>query len=88
MFLFFLVLISGGPVLGQVLAALYIAVLNALCSVFPKRGHDYSCYIFSALYQVQKKNYRQEKKRATKQLFSALKDPSVVITADWLKVFN
>lgn len=42
----------------------------------------------SILKQVQKKNYRQEKKRATKQLFSALKDPSVVIMADWLKVFN
>ncbi|RMC00174.1 hypothetical protein DUI87_22776 [Hirundo rustica rustica] len=36
--------------------------------------------------KVQKKNYRQEKKRATKQLFSALKDPSVVITEDWLKI--
>ncbi|KAF7245634.1 Oxysterol-binding protein-related protein 5, partial [Varanus komodoensis] len=36
--------------------------------------------------KVQKKNYRQEKKRATKQLFSALKDPSVVIMADWLKI--
>lgn len=88
MFLFFLVLISGKPVLGQVLAVLYIVVLNALCSFLPKRGHDYSCYIFSVVNQVQKKNYRQEKKRATKQLFSALKDPSVVITADWLKVFN
>lgn len=36
--------------------------------------------------QVQKKNYRQEKKRAAKELSSALKDPSVVITANWLKV--
>ncbi|KAM9302281.1 oxysterol-binding protein-related protein 5 [Gastrophryne carolinensis] len=36
--------------------------------------------------KVQKKNYRQEKKRATKQLFSALKDPSVVIVAGWLKI--
>ncbi|XP_068117078.1 oxysterol-binding protein-related protein 5 isoform X2 [Hyperolius riggenbachi] len=36
--------------------------------------------------KVQKRNYRQEKKRATKQLFSALKDPSVVIVADWLKI--
>nr|XP_033784537.1 oxysterol-binding protein-related protein 5 [Geotrypetes seraphini]XP_033784538.1 oxysterol-binding protein-related protein 5 [Geotrypetes seraphini] len=36
--------------------------------------------------KVQKKNYRQEKKRATKQLFSALKDPSVVIMSDWLKI--
>lgn len=36
--------------------------------------------------QAQKQNYRQEKKRATKQLFSALTDPSVVIMADSLKV--
>nr|XP_020826447.1 oxysterol-binding protein-related protein 5 isoform X8 [Phascolarctos cinereus] len=36
--------------------------------------------------KVQKRNYRQEKKRATQQLFSALKDPSVVIMADWLKI--
>uniref|UniRef100_A0A673VXV4 Oxysterol-binding protein n=1 Tax=Salmo trutta TaxID=8032 RepID=A0A673VXV4_SALTR len=35
---------------------------------------------------VQKKNYRQEKKRAAKELSSALKDPSVVITANWLKI--
>ncbi|KAG9468781.1 hypothetical protein GDO78_021962 [Eleutherodactylus coqui] len=44
-----------------------------------KHGHH------SWIAEVQKKNYRQEKKRATKQLFSALKDPSVVIVADWLK---
>ncbi|XP_005997641.1 oxysterol-binding protein-related protein 5 [Latimeria chalumnae] len=36
--------------------------------------------------KVQKRNYRQEKKRATKELFSALKDPSVVIMANWLKI--
>lgn len=88
MFLFFLVLVSGEPVLDRVLAMLYIAVLNALCSFLPKKSHDYTFCVFSVLNQVQKKNYRQEKKRATKQLFSALKDPSVVITADWLKVFN
>uniref|UniRef100_A0A8B9HLU1 Oxysterol-binding protein n=1 Tax=Astyanax mexicanus TaxID=7994 RepID=A0A8B9HLU1_ASTMX len=35
--------------------------------------------------KVQKKNYRQEKKRAAKELFSALKDPSVVIMSNWLK---
>ncbi|XP_048340255.1 oxysterol-binding protein-related protein 5 isoform X3 [Sphaerodactylus townsendi] len=40
----------------------------------------------NSINKVQKKNYRQEKKRATKQLFSALKDPSVVIMADWLKI--
>ncbi|KAM6961162.1 oxysterol-binding protein-related protein 5 isoform 2-T2 [Aplochiton taeniatus] len=36
--------------------------------------------------KVQKKNYRQEKKRAHKELFSALKDPSVVIMSNWLKI--
>uniref|UniRef100_A0AAQ5XR82 Oxysterol-binding protein n=1 Tax=Amphiprion ocellaris TaxID=80972 RepID=A0AAQ5XR82_AMPOC len=36
--------------------------------------------------KVQKQNYRQEKKRATKELFSALKDPSVVIMSNWLKI--
>ncbi|XP_031425182.1 oxysterol-binding protein-related protein 5 isoform X1 [Clupea harengus] len=36
--------------------------------------------------KVQKKNYRQEKKRATKELFSALKDPTVVIMSNWLKI--
>uniref|UniRef100_A0A8D2JPH8 Oxysterol-binding protein n=1 Tax=Sciurus vulgaris TaxID=55149 RepID=A0A8D2JPH8_SCIVU len=35
--------------------------------------------------KAQKESYRQEKKRATKQLFSALTDPSVVIMADSLK---
>uniref|UniRef100_A0A7N5JYU5 Oxysterol-binding protein n=1 Tax=Ailuropoda melanoleuca TaxID=9646 RepID=A0A7N5JYU5_AILME len=35
--------------------------------------------------KAQKENYRQEKKRATRQLFSALTDPSVVIMADSLK---
>ncbi|XP_062402852.1 oxysterol-binding protein-related protein 5 [Sardina pilchardus] len=36
--------------------------------------------------KVQKKNYRQEKKRAAKELFSALKDPSVVIMSNWVKI--
>ncbi|XP_031420208.1 oxysterol-binding protein-related protein 5 [Clupea harengus] len=36
--------------------------------------------------KVQKKNYQQEKKRAAKELFSALKDPSVVIMSNWLKI--
>ncbi|XP_034444188.1 oxysterol-binding protein-related protein 5 isoform X1 [Hippoglossus hippoglossus] len=36
--------------------------------------------------KVQKQNYRQEKKRAAKELFTALKDPSVVIMANWLKI--
>uniref|UniRef100_A0A671QRR9 Oxysterol-binding protein n=1 Tax=Sinocyclocheilus anshuiensis TaxID=1608454 RepID=A0A671QRR9_9TELE len=36
--------------------------------------------------KVQKKNYRQEKRRVAKELFSALKDPSVVIMSNWLKI--
>uniref|UniRef100_A0A2K6GTQ1 Oxysterol-binding protein n=1 Tax=Propithecus coquereli TaxID=379532 RepID=A0A2K6GTQ1_PROCO len=35
--------------------------------------------------KAQKENYRQEKKRATRQLLRALTDPSVVIMADSLK---
>ncbi|XP_038008994.1 oxysterol-binding protein-related protein 8 isoform X3 [Motacilla alba alba] len=36
--------------------------------------------------KVQKKNYREEKKRATKELLSTLTDPSVIVMADWLKI--
>ncbi|KAK7891719.1 hypothetical protein WMY93_023682 [Mugilogobius chulae] len=36
--------------------------------------------------RVQKQNYRQEKKRAAKELSTALKDPSVVIMSNWLKI--
>ena len=36
--------------------------------------------------QVQKQNYRYEKRRATNELLAVLKDPSIVIIADWLKV--
>ncbi|KAG5839090.1 hypothetical protein ANANG_G00201240 [Anguilla anguilla] len=36
--------------------------------------------------KLQKKTYRQEKKRAAKELFSALKDPSVIIMSNWLKI--
>ncbi|KAA0724241.1 Oxysterol-binding protein-related protein 5 [Triplophysa tibetana] len=36
--------------------------------------------------KVQKMNYRQEKKRVAKDIFSALKDPSVVIMSNWLKI--
>ncbi|KAK1340898.1 hypothetical protein QTO34_017295 [Cnephaeus nilssonii] len=35
--------------------------------------------------KVQKKNYREEKKRATKELLSSITDPSVIVMADWLK---
>uniref|UniRef100_A0A4W3I8C0 Oxysterol-binding protein n=1 Tax=Callorhinchus milii TaxID=7868 RepID=A0A4W3I8C0_CALMI len=40
----------------------------------------------SLLLQVQKKNYREEKKRATKELLSTITDPSVIVMADWLKI--
>ncbi|KAJ8249091.1 hypothetical protein GJAV_G00231080 [Gymnothorax javanicus] len=36
--------------------------------------------------KLQKKTYRQEKKRAAKELSSALKDPSVIIISNWLKI--
>lgn len=36
--------------------------------------------------KVQKKVYKNEKKRATKELLSTLRDPSVILLADYLKV--
>ena len=36
--------------------------------------------------KVKKKHYRSEKKRAARELMSTLKDPAVIILADWLKV--
>uniref|UniRef100_A0A1I7WI72 PH domain-containing protein n=1 Tax=Heterorhabditis bacteriophora TaxID=37862 RepID=A0A1I7WI72_HETBA len=45
----------------------------------------FSCNI-SDKFQRQKKEYRDEKKRVTAQLVSALQDPTVVVMADWLKV--
>ena len=35
---------------------------------------------------MEKQKYRSEKKRAARELLSTLKDPSVVVMADWLKV--
>lgn len=37
-------------------------------------------------YKAQRKNYRNEKKRVTNELLNSLKDPSVVVLADWLKI--
>ncbi|XP_071444522.1 oxysterol-binding protein-related protein 8 isoform X6 [Hetaerina americana] len=37
-------------------------------------------------YKAQRKNYRREKKRVANELLSSLKDPSVVVLADWLKI--
>ncbi len=50
--------------------------------------HVLMLLLFFPVSQVQKQNYRQEKKRAAKELFSALKDPSVVIMSNWLKVWG
>ncbi|XP_033095563.1 oxysterol-binding protein-related protein 8-like isoform X3 [Anneissia japonica] len=36
--------------------------------------------------KVQKKNYKREKKRVTKELLSTLSDPAIVVMADFLKV--
>jgi len=36
--------------------------------------------------KVEKRKYRKEKKRAAKELLSTLKDPTVIVMADWLKV--
>jgi hypothetical protein len=37
-------------------------------------------------YKAQRKNYCREKKRVANELLSSLKDPSVIVLADWLKV--
>ncbi|XP_060515915.1 oxysterol-binding protein-related protein 8 isoform X2 [Cylas formicarius] len=37
-------------------------------------------------YKAQRKNYRKEKKRVTNELLNSLKDPSVIVLADWLKI--
>lgn len=34
----------------------------------------------------QKRNYRSQKKQAARELLSTLKDPSVIVLADWLKI--
>ncbi|XP_054999424.1 oxysterol-binding protein-related protein 5 isoform X1 [Sorex araneus] len=55
-------------------------------------GSDKECVFLTAkvtkkeALKAQKENYRQEKKRASRQLLSALTDPSVVIMADSLKI--
>ncbi|XP_015930390.1 oxysterol-binding protein-related protein 8 isoform X2 [Parasteatoda tepidariorum] len=37
-------------------------------------------------YKAQRKNYRREKKRVAKELSCTLKDPTIIVLADWLKV--
>ncbi|KAJ8675441.1 hypothetical protein QAD02_011227 [Eretmocerus hayati] len=37
-------------------------------------------------YKAQRKNYRMEKKRVAEELLQSLKDPTVVVMSDWLKV--
>ena len=36
-------------------------------------------------YKMQRKNYRFEKKKAANELLCTLKDPTVIVLADWLK---
>ena len=38
-------------------------------------------------YKMQRKNYRFEKKKAANELLCTLKDPTVIVLADWLKGF-
>ncbi|XP_034940057.1 oxysterol-binding protein-related protein 8 isoform X4 [Chelonus insularis] len=37
-------------------------------------------------YKAQRKNYRIEKKRVANELLNSLKDPTVIVMSDWLKV--
>lgn len=37
-------------------------------------------------FQLDKVNYRKEKKRVAEELMQTLKDPTVVVMADWLKI--
>ena len=39
-------------------------------------------------YKLQRKNYRFEKKKAANELLCTLKDPTVIVLADWLKGIN
>lgn len=43
-------------------------------------------YIFFFFFQMQKKNYRSQKKQVARELLSTLSDPTVIILADWLKI--
>lgn len=43
-------------------------------------------YVLLCTLQEQKRNYRSQKKQAARELLTTLKDPSVIVLADWLKV--
>ena len=47
---------------------------------------DYYHSTFLSVLQEQKRNYRSQKKQAARELLSTLKDPSVIVLADWLKI--
>uniref|UniRef100_A0A8C5L9P8 Oxysterol-binding protein n=1 Tax=Jaculus jaculus TaxID=51337 RepID=A0A8C5L9P8_JACJA len=84
--------ISPGRVLALGTSSLLHPNTPPLKSLLLCNGPDKECVSPTArvskkdALKAQKENYRQEKRRATKQLFSALTDPSVVIMADSLKV--
>lgn len=85
---------GNGTILSSCLTLLPPSVCACRSALRPVGMVSHSCALFfffstfSPVSQVQKQNYRQEKKRAAKELFSALKDPSVVIMANWLKVWK
>ena len=65
-----------------------ISVFETCADIFTS---TFSCVAVTQLFgwrmfQAQKKTYRREKKKAAKELLSTLKDPSVILIADWLKV--
>lgn len=80
--------LSLTPPSGAVLNMLLLCVVGCFALVAYNNLYltHYVVFYLHISLQVQKKNYRQEKKRAAKELFSALKDPSVVIISNWLKV--
>uniref|UniRef100_A0A2K5QQA8 Oxysterol-binding protein-related protein 8 n=1 Tax=Cebus imitator TaxID=2715852 RepID=A0A2K5QQA8_CEBIM len=55
-----------------------------------KQMHDYDVSLIFEMRELTlkscEKNYREEKKRATKELLSTITDPSVIVMADWLKI--
>jgi len=63
-----------------------IHVSNVVGSVLVPQSQDVYRTDEDCCVQVQKQNYRHEKRRATNELLNVLKDPSIVIIADWLKV--
>lgn len=76
---------------GRASVGASISVANWLDSSVSKSGESPASDKLQPLtrkesYKAQRKNYCREKKRVAKELLSSLKDPSVIVLADWLKV--